>query len=56
MFDHNRLSMEEAKERMQRRIREAEDYKLYRQLGQRDATRTWFFLVIILIALAVVLW
>jgi len=56
MFDHDRLTIEAAKERMQRHIQEAEDYHLYRQLGHRDGTVTWFVVLIVLIALAVLFW
>lgn len=52
MFDHNRLSMEEANERVRRFLKEREDDLLYRQLGQRDGTTTWFVVLIILIVAA----
>jgi CHASE3 domain sensor protein len=56
MFDHNRLSIEEAKERMHRFIQEEEDDRLYRQLRQSNGTFTWFTIVVILIMVIVMIW
>jgi hypothetical protein len=49
MFNNGFLSMEEAEERMRKHIKDAEDYKLYKQLGHTQGFGTWVVVLIILI-------
>jgi 3-methyladenine DNA glycosylase/8-oxoguanine DNA glycosylase len=56
MFQHHRLWLEEAEEHTQRRIKEADDDKLYKQLGHSNGIGTWIFILIILITAALLLW
>ena len=57
MFNNNGfLSLEEAEERMRKHVKDAEDYKLYKQLGYGDGFRTWFVVLIILIMAAFLIW
>ena len=56
MFNEH-LSIEDAKERMQQRMQEAETYRLHKQLGYSDdRIGKWVFVLLVVVtALAVVL-
>jgi hypothetical protein len=55
MFNNGFLSMEEAEERMRKHIKDAEDYKLYKQLGHTQGFGTWVVVLIVLIVAAIIL-
>jgi hypothetical protein len=57
MFNNNGfLSLEEAEERMRKHIKDAEGYKLYKELGYSNGVRTWIVVLVILIAAAFLIW
>ena len=55
MFNNGFLSIDEAEERVRKHIKDAEDYKLYKQLGHTQGFGTWIVILIVLILAAIIL-